>query len=394
MSSLNRRRFLATSLSATILAGSGCLGSASGSESYPSYGYGSHNRGSDSGVSGPSGEPTEAWRLEDAIHTQTPVVADGQVFTATSRDNSSVVVALETETGNEQWEYDAGNRVGPGFSPVVADGTVYFVDREGTVHAVDTAEGSQEWGRELPHKQGFHNTPVLVDDALVFGLGKQQLFRFHGLYALETEDGSTRWHRKPDSNNEPWTPAYPAGENETIYAGLLLGFGVTAVSTADGSVEWNESLDSNTQYTGVAVTDDRLYCGGIQGLTVLSRETREILWQSKGGSVFAPPAVSDGRVFVSTPNEDGPGITALNASGTQQWHHATDSVFSSPSPATVVDGTVYYGATDGRIYALDAETGDERWTFGSSESLFIDPFVVDETVYSTSPRGLFALREE
>jgi outer membrane protein assembly factor BamB len=390
---LNRRSFLATSLSATILAGSGCLGSSSGSESYTSYGYGSHNRGWDSGVSGPAGEPTEAWQFEDALHIQTPVVTDGQIFTATSRDEDSVVVALDTETGDEQWEYDAGNRLGPGFRPVVDDGTVYFVDRGGTVHAVNTEDGSRNWRRELPHKQGPYNSPILLDDAIVFGLGHHQLFEYHGLYALETEDGSTRWHKEP-GDDEPWTPPYPAGENETIYAGSLAGNGVSAVSTADGSETWTEPIDSDAQYTGVAVTDDRLYCGGIHRVAVLSGQDRETLWQSQGGFVFEPPAVGDGRVLVTTGTDDGQGIIAMNESGEQQWHHATDSVFSSPSPATVVDGVVYYSATDGQIHALNAETGDEEWSFGTAENVFYRPFVVDGTVYSTSPRGLFALRTE
>lgn len=395
MPALNRRQFLATTLSTTILAASGCLGSSSGTESYSSYGYGSHNRGSDSGITAPGGEPTEAWQFEDAIHIQTPVVTDGQLFTGTSRNDESVVVALDTETGDEQWEYEAGNRLGPGFRPVVADGTVYFIDREGTVHAVNTDDGSREWQRELPHKQGSHNTPIVVDDALVFGLGTQELFSFHGMYALEIEDGSTRWHQESGDGNGPWTPAYPAGEDETVYAGFLTGFGVAAVSTADGSVEWDEPIaDSDVEYTGVAVTDDRLYCGGIQGMAVLSRDSRETLWQSNGTSVFAPPAVSDGRIFATTGNEEGPGITALNESGEQQWHHSPDTVLSNPSPATVVEDVLYYGATDGRMYALDTETGDERWSFGSPENLFSRPFVVDGTVYSTSPRGLFALRNE
>jgi outer membrane protein assembly factor BamB len=66
---------------------------------------------------------------------------------------------------------------------------------------------------------GTENAPILVDDALVFGLGHQQLFDFHGLYALETDDGSTRWHRGDgDDYSQPLTPAYPAGKDGTVFA--------------------------------------------------------------------------------------------------------------------------------------------------------------------------------
>ena len=55
-------------------------------------------------------------------------------------------------------------------------------------------------------------------------------------------------------------------------------------------------------------------------------------------------------------------ITTTNAPAlVPKWAVRTlDSVTASP---TVVDGTVYVGSWDGIFYALDAETGAERWTF-------------------------------
>lgn len=55
-------------------------------------------------------------------------------------------------------------------------------------------------------------------------------------------------------------------------------------------------------------------------------------------------------------------ITATNvATLVPKWVVRTlDSVTASP---TVVDGTVYVGSWDGVFYALDAETGAEKWTY-------------------------------
>ena len=55
-------------------------------------------------------------------------------------------------------------------------------------------------------------------------------------------------------------------------------------------------------------------------------------------------------------------VTTTNvATLVPKWSVRTlDSVTASP---TVVDGTVYVGSWDGVFYALDAETGAERWTF-------------------------------
>jgi len=57
---------------------------------------------------------------------------------------------------------------------------------------------------------------------------------------------------------------------------------------------------------------------------------------------------------------------------------AGDDVRSSP---TVVDGTVYFGSSDGHVYALDAGTGDEIWRFDTDGSVISSPNVIDGVVY-------------
>jgi len=64
---------------------------------------------------------------------------------------------------------------------------------------------------------------------------------------------------------------------------------------------------------------------------------------------------------------------------TVRWTHETgNGVYSSPA---VVDGTVYIGSRDNRVYALDAATGRERWTHETGGDVHSSPAVVDGTVY-------------
>ena len=77
---------------------------------------------------------------------------------------------------------------------------------------------------------------------------------------------------------------------------------------------------------------------------------------------------------------------------TIQWQYdAADVIQTSPA---VVDGTVYFGDDAGFIYALDASTGDEIWTYtddGYSYDVLMKgtPTVRDGTVYMTG-EGDFA----
>jgi outer membrane protein assembly factor BamB len=395
MPSVDRRHFLASAAAATTTLVAGCPGSPATSPAYRSYGYGQHNRGTTASATGPDDEPSVAWRLDDAAFPQTPAVVDGHVFAATDRSEGSVVAGLDAGSGEELWTYDAGAPL-PLWSPAVEDGTLYFVESRGTVHAVATGDGSEVWQRSLPREQPAAGAPVVADGAVVFGLGDLDLFRFGGLYALETGDGSTRWHCEAGDGNSN-TPAYPAAAGGTVYyaafpaGGRGDGAAVTAVSAADGETEWTATADGEAVYTGVAVTDDRVYAGGPQASLALDRGDREPVWRSPGGYFFSPPAVADGRVYAGSTGESGPGVRALDREGEENWTHAPGRT-APPGPATVADGVVYYGAGDGRLYALDADGGERRWRFGERLTGFWTPAVLDGTVYVASGRGLVALR--
>ena len=54
--------------------------------------------------------------------------------------------------------------------------------------------------------------------------------------------------------------------------------------------------------------------------------------------------------------------------------------FFQSSPA-IADGVVYFGTGEGMLYALDAQTGDERWVFETADTIHSSPAIADGTVY-------------
>jgi outer membrane protein assembly factor BamB/tRNA A-37 threonylcarbamoyl transferase component Bud32 len=72
--------------------------------------------------------------------------------------------------------------------------------------------------------------------------------------------------------------------------------------------------------------------------------------------------------------------TALDASDIHEiWRFACeDEVRSSP---TVVDDTVFVGAYDNNLYALNAETGDFVWKFATEGGIGSRPFVIGDQVF-------------
>ena len=59
------------------------------------------------------------------------------------------------------------------------------------------------------------------------------------------------------------------------------------------------------------------------------------------------------------------------------------------STAAVVDGTVYIGALDGILYAINAETGKKRWTYQTNSSIKASPAIHDGVVYFGDGDGVF-----
>lgn len=86
-------------------------------------------------------------------------------------------------------------------------------------------------------------------------------------------------------------------------------------------------------------------------------------------------------VFVGTDDGD---VTAFNSdSGGRVWKYdASDSI--NRSSMTVSDGLVYGTSFGGDIFAIDAETGVEQWSYSSGGTPAASATVVDGTVYATT----------
>ena len=59
------------------------------------------------------------------------------------------------------------------------------------------------------------------------------------------------------------------------------------------------------------------------------------------------------------------------------------------STAAVVDGTVYVGALDGILYALDAQTGKKQWTYQTNAQIKASPAIHAGTIYFGDSDGVF-----
>ena len=110
-----------------------------------------------------------------------------------------------------------------------------------------------------------------------------------------------------------------------------------------------------------------------------------------GAPIHSSPAVVDGTVYVGS--QDGKLYALDAASGDKRWEYQTGSwVQSSP---TIANGAVYFGSNDGRMYALSADSGEKLWDFKTRYPVMSSPAVADGIVYfGSEDYYLYALDAE
>lgn len=175
----------------------------------------------------------------------------------------------------------------------------------------------------------------------------------------------------------------PVWSDGVVYFGSDDGH-VYAVTAATGRQLWMTRTNgpvSSTPAVSGGIVYATSYDGRLYALDARTGERRftfrtqgERRFEAKGLHGFQParqtffdpfdvylssPAVADGVVYFGS--GDGRVYAVDAASGQERWHAQTgDVVHASPA---VAGGVVHVGSWDGDLYALDAATGRERWRF-------------------------------
>ena len=154
----------------------------------------------------------------------------------------------------------------------------------------------------------------------------------------------------------------------------------------------------NVNRSTPAVAGGVVYVGSHTGnLYAIDAKTGAANWVTQlGGEISSSPAVADGMVFVG----NDAGFYALDAkSGERRWTMKTGEVapfahrwdYFQSSP-TYFEGVVYFGSADGHIYAVVAKTGNVLWKFKTEGRVRTSPALADGVLYCGSMDGnLYAL---
>ena len=304
-----------------------------------------------------------------------PLIADGKVFVTVKNavSQGTTLFALDTTFGGLVWSSNLGGTF-PWSAACYENGRVFAINGNGLLRAFDGATGSMIWSRQFT--QSVYNAPPTVSDGVVYVSGELRV------HAIDANTGAVLWSSSVINGDT----SSPAVASDGIYVSYSCP-NVYKLDPATGAKIWHYAPGcSGGGGKTPALYNGRLYV----------RDSSDVIFDSQTGTIIGSfnakntPAFSGTRGFFL----DGP--HGFGSSGTLQardvntnallWSFSGDGFLRSA--VLVVNDYVYVGSSHGKLYAVDAATGQQVWATTAGSSI---PYVDEQNV--SQPLTSFAAGE-
>src|SRR4029453_8716457 len=276
------------------------------------------------------------------IYLSSPVAADGAVYFGSGDGN---LYALDAATGDLRWKFKTGDVVHA--SPAFVKGVVFVGSWDSYFYAVDAKTGKEKWrfhGGEdsrIHNQVGFQSSPAVIDGTVYTGCRDAQV------YALDAVTGKEKWRV---DNALSWVNTSPAVTRGKVFFATSDSSLYHMVDAATGKSIVRQQGKAY-MFSSPAIAGDVAFIGVLNGtLEARDANTGELLWdyrtdaskQNKGWVLTADRRFNQPLLFFDNWLE-----APILA---QDRQVSVGSIFSSP---LVGNGVVYFGSTDGFLYALE-----------------------------------------
>jgi polyvinyl alcohol dehydrogenase (cytochrome) len=418
----------------------------SGSADWPRFGYDIHNTRFNSREKilnpGNVGRLKLKWRYEVGAPMQTSPTVIGDTLFVGAWDGH--YHALDTETGEPKWKFDAGIKAEPRWnlrdlrsSAEYDRGKIYFGTGEGELNCVDVATGKGLWKTKVDPDPNtiMSSSPTVYGNRVFVGTSGDHA----QIACLDTESGAVRWrfYIVPDrrtGGGSVWTSAAVDEEQNIVYnvtgnprsftppGPLLYTDSIIANDLETGELLWHYQVRAMDPWdldfschpmifdaVSPGMRGARRHCVGAGNKTAFytwDRYTGELLWRAmltpwatQGGPWLNGTAVAYNKVYLlsNAITERDPissrtaGLSesvtaAIHAyTGEIVWWRHNNSMFRAP--VCVANGVYYQTLADGSLEAYDAETGKQLWKSTLPSTSRGGIVIANGTLYTNNGEG-------
>ncbi|HKY44208.1 MAG TPA: PQQ-binding-like beta-propeller repeat protein [Pyrinomonadaceae bacterium] len=319
---------------------------------------------------------TQKWVVNFRQPISYPLIADGRVFVTVKNSigHGTRLFALDATNGSTLWARPLGGTFWWS-AACYENGRVFALNGDGVLRAFDAATGNPIWSNQLPGQFSFDSAPT-VHEGVIYTAGAGS---GGTVYAVSADSGSVLW-TAPVVNGSMSSPVVTS---EGVYVSYSCP-NVYKLDPATGATIWEFSNGCSGGGGKTPVLyNERLYV----------RDFSHTIHDSNTGTVIGNFSAKNAPVFSGSRgfflHEDGfvPVVEARDVNtNAVLWSFAGDGFLQSA--LLVVNDYVYVGSSLGKLYAIDAATGQQVWETTAGSSI---PFVDEHNV--SQPLTSFAAAE-
>ena len=327
----------------------------------------------------------------------TPVIGGHGTVYVGSADHSFYAIS---SAGHLAWKFETGNLIDSaavlgqpasagGPVPVTVGSGDDFLYKLRTSPADLSPAARVVWKYQAPPPPSAGQKVSWWEGNVEMGYGGTLLAGNTGgaAYALHP-DGTLAWRYAP--GNSVWTAAAVAPDGSTYWGSLS---GTIFALDRNGHLEWTVGTLGFVIASPALGTDGTLYGASFDGkVYAIDAANGKVEWTyPTADNIYGSPALITGpsgrTTAIVVASTDG-SVYALSPSGQLIWRYDTGAVIrSSPAVGAAPPGDpaghiVYVGAADGRLYAIDASSGQRRWSFDTTST---NPVARDRNQLNSSP---------
>jgi outer membrane protein assembly factor BamB len=195
------------------------------------------------------------------------------------------------------------------------------------------------------------------------------------VYALNNSNGVKLWNLTANGDHYSLNiidgVAYVSATDSMNHNGKYGGGNIFALDAVNGHQKWVFQIDGRVLWT--RIIDGVIYfffhaSGFNSYVYAVKASNGEELWRYDAGyyAWLSPPAFGDNAIYFGTSkgfsNNHYYALSTVN--GSELWSFAVDGRVSGYS--AIFDDTVYFSSDDS-TYALNARTGEKRWSYPAAE---------------------------
>jgi eukaryotic-like serine/threonine-protein kinase len=257
--------------------------------------------------------------------------------------------ALDAINGSLKWKFKTNGIIHT--SPALYGGTIFFGSWDTYLYAVDAQTGKGKWKfktREQPvyHLlEGIQASPAIVDSVLYFGA------RDGFFYALKVNTGDSLWSFSADNS---WVITTAAVTDSTVYFGTSDSYLLYALDAKTGRKKFSMKAKGYL-YSSPAIAGRMAYFGDFTGnFYALDLKSKGKNWQTFSTESRKSNAERilnrNGELdFAYTAGKEDLTLYAPSVKVMNEFY-TLGSIVSSP---TIYGNSIYFGSTDGYLYAIE-----------------------------------------